>query len=390
MGLFGPPDVAKLEAKRDVDGLIKALGYQKNADIRRAAAAALGKIGDASAVRPLIAALNDSDNDARQAAGEALVAIGPPAVEPLVSALEDWRADADMHIAAAWTLGQTGDSRAVEPLVAALHDRDKDVRQAAAEALVEIGQPAVEPLVAALHDRDKDVRRAAAEAMQKLAVPVDDGTLAWYAVALENWTWAVHLGAAAVEPLISALQDSDEGVRQAAAEALGQIGDARAVEPLVAALKDSDEGVRQAAAEGLGQIGDARAVEPLIAALGDSNRDMRRAAAGALGQIGDARAVEPLVAALKESESYLRRAAAEGLGKIGDARAVEPLVAALKDSDEDVRQAAATVLAMLYRSGKVPEVERQLILSQRGIMAEPHVDSRGCWSHVDSGIGIEI
>ncbi len=40
-----------------------------------------------------------------------------------------------------------------------------------------------------------------------------------------------------------------------AAEALGKIGDARAVEPLIAALKDSDEDVRQAAAEARGRLG---------------------------------------------------------------------------------------------------------------------------------------
>jgi len=31
MPLFGPPNVEKLKAKRDVKGLIKALGYQKGA-----------------------------------------------------------------------------------------------------------------------------------------------------------------------------------------------------------------------------------------------------------------------------------------------------------------------------------------------------------------------
>jgi HEAT repeat protein len=54
MGLFGPPDVAKLKARRDVLGLIKAMGYDKDASIQRAAADALREIGDPRAVRVLL------------------------------------------------------------------------------------------------------------------------------------------------------------------------------------------------------------------------------------------------------------------------------------------------------------------------------------------------
>jgi HEAT repeat protein len=46
MFLFGAPNVQKLSAKRDVQGLIKALGYEKDEQIRHAAALALGQIGD--------------------------------------------------------------------------------------------------------------------------------------------------------------------------------------------------------------------------------------------------------------------------------------------------------------------------------------------------------
>jgi HEAT repeat protein len=43
-------DVEKMEAKRDVNGLIKALAYRKDALVRQRAAEALGEIGDARAV----------------------------------------------------------------------------------------------------------------------------------------------------------------------------------------------------------------------------------------------------------------------------------------------------------------------------------------------------
>jgi HEAT repeat protein len=89
-----------------------------------------------------------------------------------------------------------------------------------------------------------------------------------------------------IKGLIKALRyRKDEGVRQAAAEALGKIKDRRAVEPLIAALKDESFSVRQAAAEALGKIKDPRAVEPLSAALKDArNGDVRLAAARSAGK----------------------------------------------------------------------------------------------------------
>jgi HEAT repeat protein len=77
--------------------------------------------------------------------------------------------------------------------------------------------------------------------------------------------------------------------------------------------------VRQKAAEALGKIGEP-AVEPLIGALRDENRLVRRRAAEALGEIRDARAVEPLIGALRDRDSWVRRRAAEALEKIGDPR----------------------------------------------------------------------
>ena len=68
-----------------------------------------------------------------------------------------------MRVSAAGALGQLGDARAVEPLIAALADRDSAVRVSAAGALGQLGNAqAVEPLIAALADRDSDVRVSAA------------------------------------------------------------------------------------------------------------------------------------------------------------------------------------------------------------------------------------
>lgn len=42
--IFGLPDAARLEAKRDVRGLTRALGYSKSSGIRQTAANSLARI----------------------------------------------------------------------------------------------------------------------------------------------------------------------------------------------------------------------------------------------------------------------------------------------------------------------------------------------------------
>jgi len=107
-------------------------------------------------------------------------------------------------------------------------------------------------------------------------------------------------GERAVEPLCKALRNDEiPAVRAAAAESLGDIGDARAVEPLIDSLRSVEWQVRAAAAKALGQLKDARAIEPLCNALLDKDFNVRAAAAEALGLIGDERALQPLLEAMR-------------------------------------------------------------------------------------------
>jgi HEAT repeats len=76
----------------------------------------------------------------------------------------------------------------------------------------------------------------------------------------------------AIPPLIQALGAREEAVRQAAAQALGQLGDSeaillQAIELLIQAPDDREEVVRRAAAEALGQLG-TPAIPAFIQALG--------------------------------------------------------------------------------------------------------------------------
>jgi len=83
----------------------------------------------------------------------------------------------------------------------------------------------------------------------------------------------------------------------------------------------------------LGKIG----MDSLAAALNDSSADVRQQAAAALGELGDARAVDLLITALKDKEPDVRFSATVALGKLGDPKAVIPLIALLSDADKYVR-----------------------------------------------------
>jgi len=410
MSIFGPPNIEELKQKRDVKGLIRALGYVKDAKVRGGAAEALGELKDARAVEPLIGALKDRYTDVRKAAAEALGKIGAPAVELLIAALKDKRMDRYVHEAAAEALGKSGDARAIEPLIAALKDEDTDVRRYATKSLGEIGIPAVELLIAALKDEDRVVRRGAvktlgelkdARAVEPLIAVLKDKNKYVREAAAE--ALGNLMDARAVEPLIGALKDKDADVCRKAAETLDKIGwkpgqneagaaywigkrdweeciriGVLAIEPLIAVLKDRDWCVRKAATEALGKIGDARAIESLLAALKDEDENVRIKAAEALGNIGDARAVEPLIAALKNQD--VREVATEALGKIGTP-AVEPLIAALKDAKWVwvVRREVVNALIHIYRAGQLDETDKKLIFAHRLEITSPHDDrSSGC------------
>jgi cyclophilin family peptidyl-prolyl cis-trans isomerase/HEAT repeat protein len=70
--------------------------------------------------------------------------------------------------------------------------------------------------------------------------------------------------AAAVGPLIGALEDKDPLVRANAARALGAAKDAKALEPLIKLLNDKDERVVASAINGLGALADPKAVPALL------------------------------------------------------------------------------------------------------------------------------
>ncbi len=218
----------------------------------------------------------------------------------------------------------------------ALAERDPERREAAAWALGRRGVqalPASEALARVLRDdSDAGVRAAAARALGQTPGAVGEQHAA----------------------LFGALADRSQGVRWAAAQALAAqpLAAARAVEPLARATRSPDEYVRGFAVWSLGELGPqaASAVPALIEAL--RAEDVRRGvAAQALAKLGPAAlpAAGALAETLKRDDARRRWNAAIALGRVGpSARAHAPaLAAALRDGDGRVRAQAALALGRL-------------------------------------------
>ncbi len=402
MHIFGPPNIEKMKARRDVDGLIKALAYKKGSsegqdrDVRENAASALGELGDQRSVEPLIAALKGHDvgnaavkvlgrigggravgplmarlkeleaisgSEGHRVVVEALSNIGAPAVKSLIVALRDRKAG--LRKDSARLLGRIGDCRAVEGLIAALQDEVIWVRDTAAEALGQLGDPrAIEPLAAALKEKGQ-VGEAAARALGRIGSPP------------------------AVDALLAGLDDGQADRTQLAIiEALRESGGRRAVKPLIAALKDGERAVRKAAAEVLEALGWEPAAETDTA--GVVAYWLIKDKPDKCVELGEG-GIEPLIAALAVADIVIMRPAAEALGKIGDARAIEPLIAGLKSSSWHARQAAARALVQVYQRQGLSSQAKANILAQRDRIQSKHDDIYSCSYHTDSdGVGVDF
>lgn len=245
--------------------------------------------------------------------------------------------------------GQAPEKAALERYLKALQSDDDEIRAAAVAALRSMGSPAVEYLIMALSDRHCGVRTAAAEGLGEIGDPTGVDALILLAGDAEQdvrSAAAAALGrigdARAVDPLIRLFSDGYPGVRNAAAVAVAAFGP-DVLEPLEAALDDPAPVVRLTAARAIGIVGNPRSIPLLVGHLEDPAREVGVVAARTLGGFGDP-AVEPLSRVLREGGKEGRLAAIDALVMIGSGKADEALGYALRDEDREVREKAATTL----------------------------------------------
>ena len=128
--------LGSMEASWTAEAVAAMLESYSEADLRAAAASTLGQLEDVSGLLALVAArTEDSDELVRDAATEAL---GEWGLDPLAFLLLN-SDDPRLRAAAATLLGELDDPEALLSLAGALNDIDPEVRDAALEALHALG-----------------------------------------------------------------------------------------------------------------------------------------------------------------------------------------------------------------------------------------------------------
>jgi HEAT repeat protein len=155
-------------------------------------------------IADFIKALNSRSWQTRRQASDALIQLGKPAVLPLMIAIRQHVFTVFTLPEAVRALGGIGDEQAVDLLIEELESRNVHAVQEAIKGLGHIGSPqAIQPLIDVFRHDWEDIETITAwqEAESALAA----------------------LGEPAVQPLLIALQNEDDSVRQGAAEALKRI-----------------------------------------------------------------------------------------------------------------------------------------------------------------------
>jgi len=241
---------------------VEKLLHDKASNIRAAAAATAASCDGPRAVPMLIEMLKDTSWEVRFVAVKALGKLRPAtAVEGLCRALQD--KDHDVRESAADALGKIGDVRAVPALVLALMDLQSFVRTAAHNALFRLdrywkksdaARSVLPQIKAACTHREYWISQCAEKLLEQIQPDGVDAITARAATAKPASARpqpAASVRHPAFAILTDLLNDSDRDLRLAAAAAFGDLRESDAVAQLLTASQDDDRFVRQAAEQAL-------------------------------------------------------------------------------------------------------------------------------------------
>ena len=337
--------LAGLKDERAATALLNAL-TDENAEIRLKAITGLGNLKDAKVVAKLSEILENplEPDDIRAAAAAALGNIGDKTAETVLIRALDIRIG-DISKDAIIALGKLESEAALPKLIAILEDKripldtstdalaKASARTKAATALGEIGGTrAAEALGKRLID-DTEYIVALEDAANRKAIGADD--------LKRNWSWEVFVNAAKkldlpafiAAKMAARTADTWENhqVRNAAMVAWGKSGTITDTSEFKNRLADPDIDIRKATALAIGQAGIRELIPDLVQIMTgetETDKDLRRAATQGLGEIADETTVDILIQVLNNDDNHveIRRDASRALGKIGTDKAVDALV----------------------------------------------------------------
>ena len=319
--------------------------------LRAPAIEALGALGDEDVVEPLVHQLDTASTpvdvvtdalstlydryETRYGAGDHIAAlvrrtITPTGTQQILDAVQ--RVGADRLRGLAKVLGWLDGDAAQRALTRLLGQGE--VRAQVVEALVRYGTGVVALLAEQLRSEDLETRQAAAVALGRIG------------------------DRHATRPLIAALRDRELVI--AAAGALARIGDGEAFDALVGLLGDDDSAIRQSAIAALNSIGHPDMPARTLVLLDDSDRNRRVSALKIAGYFGYPQCLARVLECCRDCDEHVRRTAAEQLAFFDDLRAVEPLMSLLEDPVPAVRAAAASTLSRVEHPARTDALLRRL------------------------------
>lgn len=291
----------------------------------------------------------------------------PPVASPDLTALVT-DSEARIRRRAALAIGRVGLAAGVQPLVGMLSDADQDVREMATFALGLIGDPTATPaLMKALADPAPIVRGRAAEALGQINAK-EKGTVNGAARREAGDAIGRMVAEYSHTQAITTLQGDDEtwpAASEAEAFRLGIYALVRmgTYEPLAGAVLDSGGSPVTTwwpVAYAIGRIEDKRAAPALLKMLSGPGKYSPAFAARGLGVLKDSSAVAALTGLIDTPTTPLEVvvSAVRALAAIGDARAVPSLVKLASDStDPNIRLQAVTALGTLKAAQGLPVVQ---------------------------------
>ena len=232
---------------------------------------------------------------------------------------------------------------ALEPLIAGLRDTDVNIQIACARSLGILGNPIViDHLIQKLYDPRTSVRIAVAIALNNLGwVPKNDDEKICLIIAQERWGDLDQFGKKIIDPLSAIYDNGNEDVRFHVISTLCKMHDDRILGILTQAIQDKSKKVKLTALQGLVDLKNPKTAGSLLISLQDPDNACKRLAISGLIQL-DTDAVPSLIDALdyrNESDStdiLIKKDIITILGEIQDSRAREPLLKNSRNSKSPV------------------------------------------------------
>jgi len=299
--------------------LLEARRNQASAEVRRDAVLQLSDLlsaGERSALDPIIEALDDKDREVREAAADSILSNTLTPDE-----VRRWGGDADCVKTAATSM-----------IAAAKKYEDPGVLKAASELI--------------------GIRRYSSEMpfLLELADYEDTGEREKAISALSRFK-----GKKVVAALRAALRDEESSVAWEAARGLvRRVNDDALKKEMRPKLQSKDWLSRRAALLVLQKLKDKESVPEMIGLLNDSNRQVVKAAIGALGSIGDERAAGSLLKLLEDPREVIAADVVIALRAFPGERTTDALLNALADDREEVASRACLILVEVGGKTAVP------------------------------------